>query len=303
MSKPVSGIDAVSRRLRIVNSVVRGVVHPPGSRIGPRVQSNVQLMLIHAGTMVVNVDDRDPYTVPAGQMCILLPGHTEVIGFAEGAETRQTLVRGELDELTPQMNRWLEALRPTRPLSSALTYMAREALITEQTRLTAQGALVDALATALLWRFIAEFENLPAALPAPIEDARLFIHRNVQNDIDLTALSTVARVSPEHLVRLFREHMNTTPMRYLWDRRVTHGIELLTSSGLPVGSIAACSGFKTSFHFARKVKEATGLSPTALRARNWSQHSTEANDDQRPSQATARTKAREEQNPPRKDEG
>ncbi|WP_345335181.1 AraC family transcriptional regulator [Actinomadura viridis] len=294
VSKPVSGIDTASRRLRIVNSVVHSVVHPPGSQIGPRVQGHVQLMLIHAGTMVVHVDDRAPYAVPAGQMCILLPGHTEVIGFAEGAETRQTLVRGDLDELTPQMNRWLEAVRPTRPLSSALTYMAREALITEQTRLTAQGALVDALATALLWRFIAEFENLPAALPAPIEDARLFIHRNVQSDIDLTAISAAARVSPEHLVRLFRQHMNTTPMRYLWDRRVTHGIELLTSSGLPVGSIAACSGFKTSFHFARKVKEATGLSPTALRACNWSQHSTDANDDHRPSQAAARSQERGE---------
>nr|BFE33280.1 hypothetical protein GCM10010200_055310 [Actinomadura rugatobispora] len=276
--------------------MVRSVVHRPGSRIGPRVQGNVQLLLIHAGTMVVHVDDRDPYAVPAGQMCILLPGHTEVIGFTEGAETRQTLVRGDLEELTPQMNRWLEAVRPTRPLSSALTYMAREALITEQTRLTAQGALVDALATALLWRFIAEFENLPAALPAPIEDARLFIHRNVQNDINLTAISAAARVSPEHLVRLFREHMDTTPMRYLWDRRVTHGIELLTSSGLPVGSIAACSGFKTSFHFARKVKEATGLSPTALRACNWSQQSTDANDRPRPlldaRNAESRTAAR-----------
>lgn len=272
VSDHVSGIDVASRRLRIVDSVVRSVVHPPGSQIGPRVQANVQLMLIHAGTMVVHIDDRDPYVVPAGQICMLLPGHTEVIGFAEGAETRQTLVRGDLDELTPRMHQWLETVRPTRTLSSAMTYLAREALITEQTRLTAQGALVDALATALLWRFIAEFENLPAALPAPIEDARLFIHRNVQGDINLAAISAAARVSPEHLVRLFREHMNTTPMRYLWDRRVTHGIELLTSSGLPVGSIAAVSGFKTSFHFARKIKEATGLSPTALRASNWSQH-------------------------------
>ncbi|GAB3444677.1 hypothetical protein GCM10027436_33250 [Actinophytocola sediminis] len=274
VSDPVSGIDVAARRLRIVDSVVRGVVHPPGSQIGPRAQGNVQLLLIHAGTMVVRVDDRDPYVVPAGQMCVLLPGHTEVIGFAEGAETRQTLVRGTLDELTPPMHQWLEAVRPTRPLSSALTYLAREALITEQTRLTAQGALVDALATALLWRFIAEFENLPAALPAPIEDARLFIHRNVQNDIDLAAVSSAARVSPEHLVRLFREHMDTTPMRYLWDRRVTHGIELLTSTGLPVGSIATGSGFKTSFHFARRIKEATGLSPTALRASTWSQRPT-----------------------------
>lgn len=270
VSDHVSGIDVASRRMRIVDSVVRSVVHTPGSRIGPRAQDNVELMLIHAGTMVVHIDDRAPYVVPAGQMCIQLPGHTEVIDFAEGAETRQTLVRGRLDDLTPQMNRWLEAVRPTRPLSSAMTYLAREALITEQTRLTAQGALVDALATALLWRFIAEFENLPAALPAPIEDARLFIHRNVQRDIDLAAIAAAAKVSPEHLIRLFREHMDTTPMRYLWGRRVTHGIELLTSSGLPVGTIAANSGFKTSFHFARKVKEVTGQSPTALRASNWS---------------------------------
>jgi len=271
VSELVSGIDAASRRMRIVNSMIRSVIHAPGSRIGPRVQGHVQLMLIHAGTMVVHVDDRAPYVVPAGQMCILLPGHSEVIDFAEGANTRQTLVRGELDQLTPRMSRWLENVRPTRPLSSAMTYLAREALITEQTRITAQGALVDALATALMWRFIAEFENLPAALPASVEDARLFVHRNIESDIDLAAISAAANVSSEHLVRLFREHMDTTPMRYLWDRRVTHGIELLTSSGLSVGSIAASSGFKTSFHFSRKVKEATGLSPTALRAYAWSQ--------------------------------
>lgn len=269
MSAHVSGIDAASRRLRIVNSVARSVLHPSGSQIGPRYQGNVQLMLVHAGAMVVRIDDRDPYTVPAGRMCLLMPGHTEVIEFTAGADTRQTFVRGELDELTPQMRRWLESVRPTRPLSSALTYLAREALTSEQTRLTAQGALVDALATALLWRFIAEFENFPAALPAPIEAARLFIHRNVDADIDLTQVATAAAVSPEHLVRLFREHMDTTPMRYVWDRRVTLGVELLTSTGLTVGSVAARSGFKTSFHFARKIKEATGLSPTALRESNW----------------------------------
>lgn len=228
-------------------------------------------MLVHAGSMVVRIDDRDPYTVPAGRMCILLPGHTETIEFSAGADTRQTFVRGQMDELTEQMHRWLEAVRPTRPMSSALTYLAREALTSEQTRLTAQGALVDALATALLWRFIAEFENFPAALPAPIEAARLFIHRNVHEDIDLAAISGAASVSPEHLVRLFRRHMDTTPVRYLWDRRITHGIELLTSSGLSVGAVAARSGFKTSFHFARKIKEATGQSPTSLRETHWAE--------------------------------
>ncbi len=222
-------------------------------------------MLIHSGSMSVRIDGGPARDVPAGQICLLLPGHTEEIRFDGRADTGETLVRGRMEQATDQMRAWLESLRPTRPLSSALTYLAREAVATEQTRLTADGALVDALATALLWRFIAEFKNLPAALPGSIEDARLFIHRNLEQPITLDDIARAASVTPAHLVRMFRSHMDTTPVRYLWDRRISLGVELLTSTGLSVGSIAVRCGFKTSFHFSRKVKETTGLSPTELR--------------------------------------
>jgi AraC family transcriptional regulator of arabinose operon len=266
MSEYVSELDIESRRLRVVDATAREIVQPAGTQLGPRRQQEVQLMLIQSGGMDLRVDDRPPRHVPAGQICLLLPGHTEEIRFGREADTRQTLVRGRLVQVTEQMHTWLESLRPTRTLSSALTYLAREAVVTEQTRLTADGALLDALATALLWRFIAEFRNLPAALPAPIEAARLFIHRHVDQPITLTDIAAAASVTPPHLVRMFRAHMNTTPMRYLWDRRISLGVELLTSTGLTIGSVAARCGFKTSFHFARKIKEVTGLPPTALRA-------------------------------------
>ncbi|MDR7381216.1 helix-turn-helix transcriptional regulator [Promicromonospora iranensis] len=222
-------------------------------------------MLIHSGSMDLCLDDGAPRHVSAGEICILLPGHTEEITFDEHLDTSETLVRGRMEDATAQMRAWLDSLRPTRTLSSALTYLAREAVTTEQTRLTADGALVDALATALLWRFIAEFRNLPAALPGSIENARLFIHRHLEQPITLTDIAGAASVAPAHLVRMFRAHMGTTPIQYLWDRRVSLGVELLTSTGLSVGSIAVRCGFKTSFHFSRKVKEATGLSPTELR--------------------------------------
>lgn len=222
-------------------------------------------MLIHSGSMSLRIDGGAPRQVSAGQICLLLPGHTEEIRFDEHTDTSETLVRGRMEHATEQMRTWLESLRPTRTLSSALTYLAREAVTTEQTRLTADGALVDALATALLWRFIAEFKNLPAALPGSIEDARLFIHTHLDQTIALDDIARSASVTPAHLVRMFRAHMDTTPIRYLWDRRISLGVELLTSTGLPVGSIATRCGFKTSFHFARKIKEATGLSPTELR--------------------------------------
>jgi AraC family transcriptional regulator of arabinose operon len=226
-------------------------------------------MLIHAGSMSLRLDDGAPRHVSAGEICLLLPGHIEEIGFDEQVDTSETLVRGRMEHATAEMRTWLGSLRPTRTLSSALTYLAREAVTTEQTRLTADGALLDALATALLWRFIAEFRNLPAALPAPIEAARLYIHTHVGEPVTLDDVAGAASVTPPHLIRLFRTHMNTTPMRYLWDRRISLGIELLTSTGLPVGSVAVRCGFKTSFHFARKIKEVTGLPPSVLRESRW----------------------------------
>jgi AraC family transcriptional regulator of arabinose operon len=240
-------------------------MQPAGSRIGPRSQQEIQLMLIHSGSMELRLDGGAPHHVSAGEICLLLPGHTEEIRFDERLDTSETLVRGQMEHSTAQMSAWLDSLRPTRTLSSALTYLAREAVTTEQTRLTADGALVDALATALLWRFIAEFRNLPAALPRSIEDARLFIHGHLEQSITLTDIAQAASVTPAHLVRMFRAHMDTTPVRYLWDRRISLGVELLTSTGLSVGSIAARCGFKTGFHFSRRVKETTGLSPTELR--------------------------------------
>ncbi|QOR69371.1 helix-turn-helix transcriptional regulator [Ruania alkalisoli] len=266
----MSRIDLEARRLRLADCVARTVEHEPGTTVGPRTQTEIQMLLIHAGTMLVTVDDREPYVVPAGQMCILLPGHADVVAFADGAATRQTLVRGTPVDLTDGMREWLESVRPTRRLSAALTYISREAVTSEQTRLTAHGALVDALATALLWRFVAEFENFPAALPEPIEAARLFIHDNLGRAITLADIAGYAHVTGPYLIRLFREHMGTTPTKYLWDRRVTLGVELLTSSGLPVTRVAERAGFASSFHFARKVKQATGQTPTQLRTSAWS---------------------------------
>lgn len=266
----VSEIDALSRRLTLRNCSAQPLKQDPGSRIGPRLQQQIQMVLVHVGGMTVHIAGGRSYDVSAGQMCILLPGHTETIRFPTDVVTSQTVIRGDPDRLTPEMSAWLEALRPTRNLSAALTYLSREAVATVQTRLTAKGALVDALGTALLWRFIAEFENYPAALPERIEEARLFIHQHLEDDVGLTDIARAAHVTPAHLIRLFREHIGTTPIKYLWDRRVTLGMELLTSSGMPISIVALRSGFKTSFHFARKIKEASGLSPTQLREAAWS---------------------------------
>jgi AraC family transcriptional regulator of arabinose operon len=58
-------------------------------------------------------------------------------------------------------------------------------------------------------------------------------------------------------------------MAYLWQRRVATGIDLLTNTGLPVGDIAARTGFRSVYHFSRRVKEHAGAPPTVVRRRRW----------------------------------
>ena len=58
-------------------------------------------------------------------------------------------------------------------------------------------------------------------------------------------------------------------MAYLWQRRAALGADLLAHTGLPIEVVAERCGFRTAHHFSRRVKQATGLPPGALRRARW----------------------------------
>ncbi len=82
-------------------------------------------------------------------------------------------------------------------------------------------------------------------------------------------MARAAHVTPAHLVRRFKAELGVTPIAYLWQRRVATGIDLLAQTGLPVGEIAARTGFKTVYHFSRRVKAHAGVPPTEVRRARW----------------------------------
>jgi transcriptional regulator GlxA family with amidase domain len=103
-----------------------------------------------------------------------------------------------------------------------------------------------------------------------VERARRFLHEHLADPgVDLEQVARAAHVTPPHLVRRFRAELGVTPMAYLWQRRVATGIDLLTNTGLPVGDIAARTGFKSVYHFSRRVKGQAGAPPTQVRRNVW----------------------------------
>jgi AraC-like DNA-binding protein len=243
------------------------VVYPPGGRLGPRWQRDVQLVLVHDGSARIAVDDEPHATLRAGSVGLLLPGHRERFAFADDAETRHSWVQARVAD--PPVER-LAALPAELPASTALTELVREAVAVARTPLSTAEPLLAALAAAAIWRYAGEAESRVRGPGEVVERARSFLDdRLADPGVDLERVARAAHVTPAHLVRRFRAELGVTPMAYLWQRRVAAGIDLLTNTGLPVGVIAARTGFKSVYHFSRRVKEQAGAPPTSVRRRSW----------------------------------
>jgi AraC-like DNA-binding protein len=238
------------------------VTYPPGGTLGPRRQLDLQLVLVHSGSATVWVDG-EPRRLEAGQVGLLRPGHRERFAFDPDAPTRHSWVQLRAPDLDPA------GLPDALPLSPALEALVREA-VTAFPAPPAPPQLLAHLAAAALWRYAAEAERGEPERARPVDDARRFIHAQLHDPgVTLADVAAAAHVTPAHLVRAFRAEHGTTPMAYLWERRAALATDLLTHTGLPLKAVAARCGFRTTHHFSRRVRAATGLPPGALRRERW----------------------------------
>jgi AraC-like DNA-binding protein len=254
------------------------IVYPAGSTYGPLVQPTIELGLVHSGTMSFWIDGAR-HEAPTGSACLLLPGHRHRFAFSTSTETHHSWVHLWSSDgyPAPMIERMARLPRVIR-LSSTLTREMHELLELSASRLPSRGEIEVFLALRMLYQFVGEAElaeGLGLSYAGPVERALQHIDAHLGSPLDLEVLAEAASVSPSHLIRLFRQQVATTPARYLWSRRVQRGVELLEETGLSVGEIARRTGFQTSHHFSRRVRESTGLAPTDLRRRASARGSSE----------------------------
>lgn len=83
--------------------------------------------------------------------------------------------------------------------------------------------------------------------------------------VDIEALAAAAHISPNHLIRLFRKDLRSTPNQY-WDRlRIEHATSRLRQPGSRIKEVAIDLGFKHLSHFSKWFKKHTGKTPQAAR--------------------------------------
>jgi AraC-like DNA-binding protein len=83
--------------------------------------------------------------------------------------------------------------------------------------------------------------------------------------LTLPELAGVVNLHPAYFSGLFKDVTGLPPLRYLARYRLDRARELLLTTGLPVGEIAAVTGFRDVFHLSHVFRQAEGVSPSAFR--------------------------------------
>ncbi|WP_221435638.1 AraC family transcriptional regulator [Algisphaera agarilytica] len=109
----------------------------------------------------------------------------------------------------------------------------------------------------------------------PIAQVAALIEANLQEPISVNEMAEQVSMSPNHLIRRFRDHYGTTPLAYRQQLRLEAAISLLTMTHYPIKLIAEWTGFSSVYYFSRFFTSKVGTSPAAYREQaNHDQHQT-----------------------------
>lgn len=139
----------------------------------------------------------------------------------------------------------------------------------------AGGLRMDALAVSLVRTLAVEHAEMPVTTILPfvhggLDRRRLarvieYIEDNLENDISVVELASVASFSLYHFARAFHVSTGRSPHAYVAERRIDMAKHLLAYSGVPLSTIAASCRFSSQSNFSKAFQNATGYSPGRYR--------------------------------------
>ncbi len=94
----------------------------------------------------------------------------------------------------------------------------------------------------------------------------IYMSEHLDQPLKVNHLSALANLSPAHFTVLFKQQTGSAPRDYLHLVRMHRACQWLTGSSLSLKEIADRLGYQDQFHFSRKFKAFSGLSPSGYRA-------------------------------------
>lgn len=90
-----------------------------------------------------------------------------------------------------------------------------------------------------------------------------YIDEHLEETIPLATLAKLARLSPYHFCRAFKQSLGVPPHRFHTSRRIEHAKELLAARIESVTEIGMAVGYRETSSFTAAFRKATGTTPSA----------------------------------------
>jgi len=90
--------------------------------------------------------------------------------------------------------------------------------------------------------------------------------RNLKHNPNVESVAWSVKVTSEHLCRVFRKELGSSPRQALRNMQVDAAKSLLISSPIEIYRVAEQTGFASVTAFGRYFKTAAGMTPTEYRA-------------------------------------
>lgn len=144
----------------------------------------------------------------------------------------------------------------------------------------------DFLLSSQVYTCLMELFRLTETAPTqgnPYVDAALFyIHEHSNESIHISELADSLHISSAYLIKLFREHIGVSPLKYLHLKRVEYACLLLRTTQMSIEEISNEVGMYDSSSFCHLFKKIYSITPAKYRQnchRTTSSHSYESSPD------------------------
>lgn len=157
----------------------------------------------------------------------------------------------------------------TLPQSDPSSYDNTPMLVQNIIRNEQQGFFLKVELRGIIYQLLARF--LKSATPKidskdnRIQQAILYICKNIYATVDLDVLSAHACLSKDHFIRLFKKETGTTPLKFINQKKIEKAQLLLITDNSPVKNIAYMLSFDDYSYFNRLFKKITGFTPQEYR--------------------------------------
>ncbi len=119
----------------------------------------------------------------------------------------------------------------------------------------------------IISRFLAKAVYKNAYIEKRILKSLYYIHKNINNQIDIGHLAEMCFLTKDHFIRLFKKEMNCTPGKYVNKKKIEAAQLRLLIENVNIKDVAYGLGFNNTSYFNRLFTKLTGESPGKYKKR------------------------------------